>query len=137
MTEDIRLDMIQSEDRWIEETFKKIVCTGYVASQGDATQCNICGKKKDSHQLDSSTDAFGTVNFLDGSNAKYIRLALDSKPANIFKLLIEHWKLGKPNFVISIRSSSVDSKDNLKENQKLKSDLTQKFAVGANTPGIL
>ncbi len=119
---------------WIEETIKKFDCTGFVASQDDASnECNICKRQRFQHQLNSPTDAFGTVSFPDGSKARYIRLELYSKPDDVFKLLIEHWKHGKPNFVISIHS---DNKDNFEQNNKLKSDLTQKFAEEANTPGI-
>uniref|UniRef100_A0A7E4V9N2 LSDAT_euk domain-containing protein n=1 Tax=Panagrellus redivivus TaxID=6233 RepID=A0A7E4V9N2_PANRE len=57
------------------------------------------------HTTASPTDAFGTIEFQGGPHphkAHYLRLAFDSKPADVVHLMEKVWNLPKPQLVITI-----------------------------------
>lgn len=57
------------------------------------------------HTEQSSTDAYGVINFQGGSHsyrAKYVRLSYDTKPEIILQLLLKEWQMELPKLVISV-----------------------------------
>ncbi|XP_075753270.1 transient receptor potential cation channel subfamily M member 7 isoform X2 [Pelodiscus sinensis] len=57
------------------------------------------------HTEQSSTDAYGVINFQGGSHsyrAKYVRLSYDTKPEAILQLLLKEWQMELPKLVISV-----------------------------------
>ncbi|XP_044835812.1 transient receptor potential cation channel subfamily M member 7 [Mauremys mutica] len=57
------------------------------------------------HTEQSSTDAYGVINFQGGSHscrAKYVRLSYDTKPEAILQLLLKEWQMELPRLVISV-----------------------------------
>ncbi|XP_053128524.1 transient receptor potential cation channel subfamily M member 7 isoform X2 [Hemicordylus capensis] len=57
------------------------------------------------HTEQSSTDAFGVINFQGGSHsyrAKYVRLSYDTKPEAILQLMLKEWQMELPKLVISV-----------------------------------
>uniref|UniRef100_A0A8C8SVI8 non-specific serine/threonine protein kinase n=1 Tax=Pelusios castaneus TaxID=367368 RepID=A0A8C8SVI8_9SAUR len=57
------------------------------------------------HTQQSSTDAYGVINFQGGSHsyrAKYVRLSYDTKPEAILQLLLKEWQMELPRLVISV-----------------------------------
>ncbi|XP_036381855.1 transient receptor potential cation channel subfamily M member 6 [Megalops cyprinoides] len=61
------------------------------------------------HTRASPTDAFGTIDFQDGSRscrAKYLRLSCDAKPEQLLQLMLRHWKMDLPKLVISVHGGT-------------------------------
>ncbi|KAM7014733.1 transient receptor potential cation channel subfamily M member 7 isoform 1-T1 [Tautogolabrus adspersus] len=57
------------------------------------------------HTEASPTDAYGVVNFQGGSHsyrAKYVRLAHDSRPESILRLMLKEWQMELPKILISV-----------------------------------
>ncbi|XP_042680514.1 transient receptor potential cation channel subfamily M member 7 isoform X1 [Centrocercus urophasianus] len=57
------------------------------------------------HTEQSSTDAYGVINFQGGSHsyrAKYVRLSYDTKPEAILQLMLKEWQMELPKLVISV-----------------------------------
>ncbi|XP_008120961.1 transient receptor potential cation channel subfamily M member 7 [Anolis carolinensis] len=57
------------------------------------------------HTEQSSTDAYGIINFQGGSHsyrAKYVRLSYDTKPEAILQLMLKEWQMELPKLVISV-----------------------------------
>ncbi|XP_074863155.1 transient receptor potential cation channel subfamily M member 7 isoform X2 [Carettochelys insculpta] len=57
------------------------------------------------HTEQSSTDAYGVINFQGGSHsyrAKYVRLSYDTKPEAILQLILKEWQMELPRLVISV-----------------------------------
>ncbi|XP_030045452.1 transient receptor potential cation channel subfamily M member 7 isoform X2 [Microcaecilia unicolor] len=59
----------------------------------------------ETHTEESSTDAYGVINFQGGSHshkAKYVRLSYNCKPEAILQLMLKEWKMELPKLVISV-----------------------------------
>ncbi|XP_061451857.1 transient receptor potential cation channel subfamily M member 7 isoform X2 [Rhineura floridana] len=57
------------------------------------------------HTEQSSTDAYGVINFQGGSHsyrAKYVRLSYDTKPEAILQLMLQEWQMELPKLVVSV-----------------------------------
>ncbi|XP_038623515.1 transient receptor potential cation channel subfamily M member 7 isoform X2 [Tachyglossus aculeatus] len=57
------------------------------------------------HTEQSSTDAYGVINFQGGSHsyrAKYVRLSYDTRPEAILQLMLKEWQMELPKLVISV-----------------------------------
>uniref|UniRef100_A0A7M4G1J8 Transient receptor potential cation channel subfamily M member 7 n=1 Tax=Crocodylus porosus TaxID=8502 RepID=A0A7M4G1J8_CROPO len=57
------------------------------------------------HTEQTSTDAYGVINFQGGSHsyrAKYVRLSYDTKPEAILQLMLREWQMELPKLVISV-----------------------------------
>ncbi|XP_016156318.1 PREDICTED: transient receptor potential cation channel subfamily M member 7 [Ficedula albicollis] len=57
------------------------------------------------HTEQTSTDAYGVINFQGGSHsyrAKYVRLSYDTKPESILQLMLKEWQMELPKLVISV-----------------------------------
>ncbi|KAJ7311037.1 hypothetical protein JRQ81_006634 [Phrynocephalus forsythii] len=57
------------------------------------------------HTEQSSTDAYGIINFQGGSHsyrAKYVRLSYDTRPEAILQLILREWQMELPKLVISV-----------------------------------
>ncbi|XP_039650275.1 transient receptor potential cation channel subfamily M member 7 isoform X1 [Perca fluviatilis] len=57
------------------------------------------------HTEASPTDAYGVINFQGGSHsyrAKYVRLAHDSPPESILRLMLKEWHMELPKILISV-----------------------------------
>ncbi|XP_070618463.1 transient receptor potential cation channel subfamily M member 7 isoform X3 [Erythrolamprus reginae] len=57
------------------------------------------------HTEQSSTDAYGVINFQGGSHsyrAKYVRLSYDTRPETILQLMLKEWQLELPKLVVSV-----------------------------------
>ncbi|KAM6388675.1 transient receptor potential cation channel subfamily M member 7 [Pluvialis apricaria] len=57
------------------------------------------------HTEQTSTDAYGVINFQGGSHsyrAKYLRLSYDTKPEAILQLMLKEWQMELPKLVISV-----------------------------------
>ncbi|XP_039214703.1 transient receptor potential cation channel subfamily M member 7 isoform X2 [Crotalus tigris] len=57
------------------------------------------------HTEQSSTDAYGIINFQGGSHsyrAKYVRLSYDTRPEVILQLMLKEWQLELPKLLISV-----------------------------------
>uniref|UniRef100_A0A663LR64 non-specific serine/threonine protein kinase n=1 Tax=Athene cunicularia TaxID=194338 RepID=A0A663LR64_ATHCN len=119
----------QSQKSWIENTFTKRECVYIIPSSKDPHRClpgcQICHlamKYSDvklgenynqeieewsveKHTEQTSTDAYGVINFQGGSHsyrAKYVRLSYDTKPEAILQLMLKEWQMELPKLVISV-----------------------------------
>ncbi|XP_015253028.1 PREDICTED: transient receptor potential cation channel subfamily M member 7 isoform X2 [Cyprinodon variegatus] len=57
------------------------------------------------HTEASPTDAYGVINFQGGSHsyrAKYVRLAHDTRPESILRLMLKEWHMELPKILISV-----------------------------------
>ncbi|XP_077774944.1 transient receptor potential cation channel subfamily M member 7 isoform X5 [Podarcis muralis] len=57
------------------------------------------------HTEQSSTDAYGIINFQGGSHsyrAKYVRLSYDTRPEAILQLMLKEWQMELPKLVVSV-----------------------------------
>uniref|UniRef100_A0A803YKQ7 Transient receptor potential cation channel subfamily M member 7 n=2 Tax=Meleagris gallopavo TaxID=9103 RepID=A0A803YKQ7_MELGA len=57
------------------------------------------------HTEQTSTDAYGVINFQGGSHsyrAKYVRLSYDTKPEAVLQLMLKEWQMELPKLVISV-----------------------------------
>uniref|UniRef100_A0A8C7E7N6 non-specific serine/threonine protein kinase n=1 Tax=Naja naja TaxID=35670 RepID=A0A8C7E7N6_NAJNA len=120
---------LQSQKSWIENTFTKRECVYIIPSSKDPHRClpgcQICHlamKYSDvklgenfnqeleewsveKHTEQSSTDAYGVINFQGGSHsyrAKYVRLSYDTRPEAILQLMLKEWQLELPKLVVSV-----------------------------------
>ncbi|XP_034733762.1 transient receptor potential cation channel subfamily M member 7 [Etheostoma cragini] len=61
------------------------------------------------HTEASPTDAYGVINFQGGSHsyrAKYVRLAHDSPPESILRLMLKEWHMELPKILISVHGGA-------------------------------
>uniref|UniRef100_A0A8C2UFY4 non-specific serine/threonine protein kinase n=1 Tax=Coturnix japonica TaxID=93934 RepID=A0A8C2UFY4_COTJA len=119
----------QSQKSWIENTFTKRECVYIIPSSKDPHRClpgcqichlamkysdvklgENCNQETEEwsvekHTEQTSTDAYGVINFQGGSHsyrAKYVRLSYDTKPEAILQLMLKEWQMELPKLVISV-----------------------------------
>ncbi|XP_061115892.1 transient receptor potential cation channel subfamily M member 6 isoform X3 [Conger conger] len=63
----------------------------------------------DLHTKPAPTDAFGTIDFQDGSRscrAKYLRLSCDSRAEQVLQLMLREWQMDMPKLVLSVHGGA-------------------------------
>uniref|UniRef100_A0AAV2MTE5 Transient receptor potential cation channel, subfamily M, member 6 n=1 Tax=Knipowitschia caucasica TaxID=637954 RepID=A0AAV2MTE5_KNICA len=84
------------------------------------------------HTCPTPTDAYGTVDFEDTATrvcrAKYLRLAVDSKPEAILQLMMKEWQMERPKLLLSVQGGS--------KNFSLSSKVEQAFSKGLMTAAL-
>ena len=140
----------------METAFNYRQCSRYMTSGGKEGRCE-CGQSwtyhvtrgingtenslktnetwsPTSHTISLPTDAFGTIDFLDGphpNKAQYIRLAHDSPCDQILQLLNRGWSIELPKLVISVHGG----KANFELNPRIKHVLQTGLLRAAKTTG--
>ncbi|KAK7933882.1 hypothetical protein WMY93_004778 [Mugilogobius chulae] len=86
----------------------------------------------DCHTRASPTDAYGIVDFEDTATrvcrAKYLRLAVDSKPETILQLMLKEWQMERPKLLLSVQGGS--------KNFPLSPKVEQAFSKGLMTAAL-
>ncbi|XP_057687570.1 transient receptor potential cation channel subfamily M member 6 isoform X2 [Corythoichthys intestinalis] len=81
------------------------------------------------HTSDSPTDAYGTIDFQDSATrvcrAKFVRVALDSKPEALLQLMLREWQMDRPKLLLTVHGGS--------ENFTLSPKVKQAFSKGLIT----
>ncbi|XP_056274950.1 transient receptor potential cation channel subfamily M member 6 isoform X3 [Pseudoliparis swirei] len=84
------------------------------------------------HTKASPTNAFGTIDFQDTATrvcrAKYVRVAVDSKPEVLFQLMLREWQMERPKLILSVQGGS--------ENFTLPRKVKQAFSKGLITAAL-
>ncbi|XP_064152894.1 transient receptor potential cation channel subfamily M member 6 isoform X2 [Anguilla rostrata] len=63
----------------------------------------------DLHTEAAPTDAFGTIDFQDGSRscrAKYLRLSCDTRAEQVLQLMLREWQMDMPKLVLSVHGGT-------------------------------
>ncbi|XP_048583807.1 transient receptor potential cation channel subfamily M member 7 isoform X3 [Nematostella vectensis] len=142
-----------SKRNWVFETFKRKECGRFIASPINDRKC-CCGRDKELHNIDAllppivqdtkwvptrhtvtlPTDAFGELEFQGAgqpSRAKYIRLAHDTDPELVLRLLCGEWALDLPKLLISVTGGA----KNFILSPKIKRVLREGLLKAAQTTG--
>ncbi|XP_047447059.1 transient receptor potential cation channel subfamily M member 6 isoform X2 [Mugil cephalus] len=84
------------------------------------------------HTKASPTNAYGTVDFEDTATrvcrAKYVRVAVDSKPEALLQLMLREWQMERPKLLLTIHGGS--------ENFNLPPKVKQAFSKGLITAAL-
>uniref|UniRef100_A0A3Q3XCR1 non-specific serine/threonine protein kinase n=1 Tax=Mola mola TaxID=94237 RepID=A0A3Q3XCR1_MOLML len=84
------------------------------------------------HTKTSPTNAYGIVDFEDTATrvcrAKYIRVALDSKPDALLQLMLREWQMERPKLLLTVQGGS--------ENFNLPPKVKQAFSKGLMTAAL-
>ncbi|XP_026042278.1 transient receptor potential cation channel subfamily M member 6 isoform X2 [Astatotilapia calliptera] len=84
------------------------------------------------HTRASPTNAYGTVDFEDTATrvcrAKYVRVAVDSKPEALLQLMLREWQMERPKLLLSVHGGS--------ENFTLPPKVNQAFSKGLITAAL-
>ncbi|XP_078106017.1 transient receptor potential cation channel subfamily M member 7-like [Sander vitreus] len=84
------------------------------------------------HTKASPTDAYGTVDFQDTATrvcrAKYVRLAVDSKPEALLQLMLREWQMERPKLLLTVQGGA--------ENFTLPPKVKQAFSKGLVTAAL-
>lgn len=84
------------------------------------------------HTRASPTDAYGTIDFQDSATrtcrAKYVRVAVDTKPDVLLQLMLREWQMEKPKLLLSVQGGS--------ENFTLPDKVKQAFSKGLITAAV-
>ncbi|KAM6931406.1 transient receptor potential cation channel subfamily M member 6 [Xenentodon cancila] len=84
------------------------------------------------HTRASPTDAYGTIDFEDTATrvcrAKYVRVAVDSKPEALLQLMLKEWQMERPKLVLTVQGGS--------ENFILPPKVKQAFSKGLITAAL-
>ena len=154
------------EPKHKELAFQKRVCCQYIASSKKNSHHCACGQSRSahkslhgdqpeqmldaasaassswnviSHTISSPTDAFGTIDFLDGphsNKAQYIRLAHDSPCDQILQLLNQGWSIELPKLVISVHGGKANFELNPRVKQVIQTGLLRAAKTTGNDRSI-
>ncbi|XP_063753308.1 transient receptor potential cation channel subfamily M member 6 isoform X2 [Eleginops maclovinus] len=84
------------------------------------------------HTKASPTNAYGTIDFQDTATrvcrAKYVRVAVDSKPDVLLQLMLREWQMERPKLLLTVQGGS--------ENFTLPLKVKQAFSKGLITAAI-
>nr|XP_046242836.1 transient receptor potential cation channel subfamily M member 6 isoform X2 [Scatophagus argus] len=84
------------------------------------------------HTKASPTNAYGTIDFQDTATrvcrAKYVRVAVDSKPEVLLQLMLREWQMERPKLLLSVQGGS--------ENFTLPPKVKQAFSKGLITAAL-
>uniref|UniRef100_UPI0037E96C00 transient receptor potential cation channel subfamily M member 6 n=1 Tax=Semicossyphus pulcher TaxID=241346 RepID=UPI0037E96C00 len=84
------------------------------------------------HTKASPTNAYGTVDFEDTATrvcrAKYVRVAVDSKPELLLQLMLREWQMERPKLLLTVQGGS--------ENFTLPPKVKQAFSKGLMTAAV-
>ncbi|XP_071780163.2 transient receptor potential cation channel subfamily M member 6 [Centroberyx gerrardi] len=84
------------------------------------------------HTRASPTNAYGTVDFEDSATrvcrAKYVRVAVDSKPEVLLQLMLREWQMERPKLLLTVQGGS--------ENFTLPPKVRQAFSKGLITAAL-
>ncbi|CAN9513433.1 unnamed protein product [Ophioblennius macclurei] len=84
------------------------------------------------HTKASPTDAYGIVDFKDTPTrvcrAKYVRVAVDSKPEVLLQLMLREWQMERPKLLLTVQGGS--------ENFTLPPKVNQAFSKGLMTAAL-
>uniref|UniRef100_A0A3Q4HM51 non-specific serine/threonine protein kinase n=1 Tax=Neolamprologus brichardi TaxID=32507 RepID=A0A3Q4HM51_NEOBR len=84
------------------------------------------------HTRASPTNAYGTVDFEDTATrvcrAKYVRVAVDSKPEALLQLMLREWQMERPKLLLSVHGGA--------ENFTLPPKVNQAFSKGLITAAL-
>ncbi|KAM9858169.1 transient receptor potential cation channel subfamily M member 6 [Aulostomus maculatus] len=84
------------------------------------------------HTRASPTNAYGTIDFQDSATrvcrAKYVRLAVDSKPEALLQLMLREWQMERPKLLLTVQGGS--------ENFLLPPKVKQAFSKGLITAAL-
>uniref|UniRef100_A0A3Q1EW81 non-specific serine/threonine protein kinase n=1 Tax=Acanthochromis polyacanthus TaxID=80966 RepID=A0A3Q1EW81_9TELE len=84
------------------------------------------------HTRTSPTNAYGTVDFEDTATrvcrAKYVRVAVDSKPEVLLQLMLREWQMERPKLLLTVQGGS--------ENFILPPKVNQAFSKGLITAAL-
>ncbi|XP_031704839.1 transient receptor potential cation channel subfamily M member 6 isoform X3 [Anarrhichthys ocellatus] len=84
------------------------------------------------HTKASPTNAYGTIDFQDTATrvcrAKYVRVAVDSKPEVLLQLMLREWQMERPKLLLTVQGGS--------ENFSLPLKVKQAFSKGLITAAL-
>ncbi|XP_068422965.1 transient receptor potential cation channel subfamily M member 6 isoform X2 [Clinocottus analis] len=84
------------------------------------------------HTKASPTNAYGTIDFQDTATrvcrAKYVRVAVDSKPEVLYQLMLREWQMERPKLLLTVQGGS--------ENFTLPLKVKQAFSKGLITAAL-
>ncbi|XP_037633258.1 transient receptor potential cation channel subfamily M member 6 isoform X1 [Sebastes umbrosus] len=84
------------------------------------------------HTKASPTNAYGTIDFQDTATrvcrAKYVRVAVDSKPEVLLQLMLKEWQMERPKLLLTVQGGS--------ENFTLPLKVEQAFSKGLITAAL-
>ncbi|XP_028268996.1 transient receptor potential cation channel subfamily M member 6 isoform X1 [Parambassis ranga] len=84
------------------------------------------------HTKASPTNAYGTIDFQDTAarvcRAKYVRVAVDSKPEALLQLMLREWQMERPKLLLTVQGGS--------ENFTLPPKVKQAFSKGLITAAL-
>ncbi|XP_034721764.1 transient receptor potential cation channel subfamily M member 3-like, partial [Etheostoma cragini] len=87
------------------------------------------------HTKASPTNAYGTVDFQDTATrvcrAKYVRLAVDSKPEALLQLMLREWTMERPKLLLSVQGGG----DNFPLPPKVKQAFSRGLVTAALSTG--
>uniref|UniRef100_A0A3B3TU21 non-specific serine/threonine protein kinase n=1 Tax=Poecilia latipinna TaxID=48699 RepID=A0A3B3TU21_9TELE len=148
----------QTGKSWIEESFFRRECVKFIPSSWDQHRCccgrlmgehswqescppiSLCPSPEqgmeewsmEAHTKASSTNAYGIIDFQDTATrvcrAKYVRVAVDSKPEALLQLMLREWQMERPKLLLTVHGGS--------ENFILPPKVNQAFSKGLITAAI-
>uniref|UniRef100_A0A3B3XEK7 non-specific serine/threonine protein kinase n=1 Tax=Poecilia mexicana TaxID=48701 RepID=A0A3B3XEK7_9TELE len=150
--------LFQTGKSWIEESFFRRECVKFIPSSWDQHRCccgrlmgehswqescppiSLCPSPEqgmeewsmEAHTKASSTNAYGIIDFQDTATrvcrAKYVRVAVDSKPEALLQLMLREWQMERPKLLLTVHGGS--------ENFILPPKVNQAFSKGLITAAI-
>uniref|UniRef100_A0A8C6VST1 non-specific serine/threonine protein kinase n=1 Tax=Nothobranchius furzeri TaxID=105023 RepID=A0A8C6VST1_NOTFU len=110
---------LMGEHSWQESTLPLSLCPG--PEQGMEEKWSMMV-----HTKASPTDAYGIIDFQDTATrvcrAKYIRVAVDSRPEALLQLMLREWQMERPKLLLTVQGGS--------ENFVLPPKVKQAFSKG-------
>uniref|UniRef100_A0A3B5MBF8 non-specific serine/threonine protein kinase n=1 Tax=Xiphophorus couchianus TaxID=32473 RepID=A0A3B5MBF8_9TELE len=150
--------LFQTGKSWIEESFFRRECVKFIPSSWDQHRCccgRLMGEHSwqesfppislypspeqgmeewsmEAHTKATSTNAYGIIDFQDTATrvcrAKYVRVAVDSKPEALLQLMLREWQMERPKLLLTVHGGS--------ENFILPPKVKQAFSKGLITAAI-